>query len=826
MGPESRMGTSGFSSGVLQGATLVLMGVSAFSVEVAAQDGRWQALPLVGAIAGIIASGVVLGLMPRPADPQRTPPVWVFLLLAGLTLLPMGLEPWRRRWTQEGFALELQMVFGLRNLGLGLAACSRWAVCLKLSAIVSLFLMLFSAAMSDHWVLQALLAVYTAVGSVWLMLADWSDLESRPRVASEPVVMSVQPLRMRVPWRGLLVLGLALLATAGVGVWGGRRPSAVLGEWLPTSGGSGETDPYARQGVGDGPEETAGENAQAAGMVDTDRMIEDNNNALIDAISELYGEPRKPSQELERMVAGGWVEITPHHGALPENLRPSRPFALQRHSPPHRRKPESSRAARGVFEVEGRTPLHIRVMVYERYDEQTHQWLEGRKPWNRLLEAESGDWMRLSHFSEADWYQQDEQHQVKTAQMPSALVPTPSLLTRFRIHRVDRPDYYDWAFDGVLALSGRRRTPPGVVIHTQCRTVAPARLPPRAFGTADLAASMMPRLLDVPPGVRTQVAPLAKAWARGEPRGWKQIDAIISRLRRDYILDRDAVAPSTSSSPLEWFLHESHRGPDYLFASSAALLLRTLGYPTRVCLGYYASPSAYDRETDHTPVTLEDLHFWSEVRLRDGHWLVLEPTPGYEVLGPSWPVMERLGQVLAQGWRWLKANWLGCLALGAFGAGAWIRRREIQDDFSVRLWLGFPSRCPRRQVRRALAILERRGRWARSPRPRWQTASAWLKAVEKSFASDHSQPALGPFLWLVEWAAYAPESDNRLASREVTAICHPVLRLWTLRQWRGRCGPFRLTDAEAKVAKGRVCERTWQAEASAPQAATPAINPL
>ena len=93
------------------------------------------------------------------------------------------------------------------------------------------------------------------------------------------------------------------------------------------------------------------------------------------------------------------------------------------------------------------------------------------------------------------------------------------------------------------------------------------------------------------------------------------------------------------------FLLVARRGPDYQFASAAAVLLRLLEYPTRLVSGFYASPDNYDPETQHTPVVKEDLHFWAEVFL-PGLWIVIEPTPGYEVLGPGLPWWERISASL------------------------------------------------------------------------------------------------------------------------------------------------------------------------------------
>jgi hypothetical protein len=105
-------------------------------------------------------------------------------------------------------------------------------------------------------------------------------------------------------------------------------------------------------------------------------------------------------------------------------------------------------------------------VTYETYDPAEKRWLEGQKPGSRLFEAEGGDWMAIGNLRAVSWYAQDDRHRLKVANLDN-LVPTPSHLTRLRIYKVDKPDYYE----GVLALAGRKRTPPGVVVMTGCRTL-------------------------------------------------------------------------------------------------------------------------------------------------------------------------------------------------------------------------------------------------------------------------------------------------------------------------------------------------------------------
>jgi hypothetical protein len=761
--------------------TFALLALAAVAVEVAASDWRPVVQSIGLAAVWVAIAAVVAWFVPTPDDPRWKPPVWVFLLLVALAAAPFAVEPLRRNWTGDGYPLELQMVCGLRNVGLGLAACAGWLLCLRIACVTSLFLILFAAAMTNHPAVMTVLGLYTATGSVWLMLVYWSGLRSVFVSPEKAVAVEVQVGDERVPWLGLSILVLLLGGAVALVVVGPKRAAFALGELMPTSGGTGETDLFARYGIGDGPEETVGENAKAAGMVETDKMIEDNKNSLIDAVNDTYGPPHKPPKDQERMVAAGKADVIQFHGKLPDNRRPSRDFDTARKGPKGDRKPESQKA-RGLFEVQGRTPLHIRLVAYESYDSIDKRWLEARKPVSRLIEPEGGDWMKPGHFKDAGWYLADERHRLKTADMKSNLVPTPTMTTRFRINKVDKPDYYEWDYEGVLALAGRKKTPPGVVVITDCRTLDPRRLPDAAFGAVGSYNGAPPALTEVPDAIRPEIERLAREWAGDEPRGWPQVSAILIKLRAEYALDRDAASPASHPAPVLWFLTESRRGPDYLFATAAAMLLRSLGYPARVCLGYYASPDAYAPETAHTPVKSSDLHFWPEVRLQDGHWLVVEPTPGYDVLGPSLPLSERIMNALAAvaAYAWRHAVELSVLLLAL--VAAWIFRRELIDALAVRLWVWFPGRTWREQVRGAVAILERRGRWADKPRPARQTTLSWLReALSRASSTDTDVDRLTR---MAEWAAYAPDAPPPWSADEVMAVCHRVLGGWTLRRWR------------------------------------------
>ncbi len=750
----------------------LLVVLSAMATEIAAIDTRPVAASLGMASVGIVVAILAGWFLRVPTDARSHPPKWVFLILFGLATAPFGIEPLRREWSGDGNAFELQMVFGLRNVGLGLAVCSGWFLCLRLACVVSLFLILFAAAMSNHPAVMVILGMYTIVGSIWLMIVHWTGLKAVFVAPERSVAVEILSERQRTPWYGLVLLLIAVACGVSLAVVGPKRAAYALGELMPTSGGTGDTDPFARYGVGDGPEETAGDDAKAAGMVETDKMIEDNKNSLIDAVNDMYGAPHKPPKYQERMVAAGKVDVIEFHGKLPDNRRPSRDFDTARKGPKGDKKPESHKA-RGLFEVEGRTPLHVRLVAYERYDADAKRWIESTKPGSKLLEPEGGDWMRVGHFKDAaGWYRNDERHKLKAADLKENLVPTPTLLTRFRINKVDKPEYYEWDFEGVLALAGRKRTPPGVVITTDCRTLDPVRLPEAAFART----GGMPAILgDIPTSIRPQIEQLARAWAGDYPRGWPQIDAILTKFRSEYALDRTAAPPLDHPAPVLWFLTESHTGPDYLFATSAAMLLRSLDYSTRMCMGYYAAPEAYDVETAHTPVKNTDLHMWAEVRLYDGQWLVVEATPGYGVLAPNLPLSERVWNALSALGHWASRHLVALSIAVVVLTFVWFRRREWMDAIAVRLWVWFPGQTWREQIRRTVRVLERRGRWAGVPRSERQTVCAWLQNEDANLAR---------LTRMAEWAAYAPDVLPPWPENDVTNVCRRVLQEWTHAKWR------------------------------------------
>jgi transglutaminase-like putative cysteine protease len=714
---------------------------------------------------------------------RRTPPRLVLLAVVAFAAAPFAVDHVCRSWLGDGYPLEIQMVLALRNLGLGLAACAAWRVCLRLAGGVSLFLMLFAVSLADSRAVVVLLGLYSAAGGAWLMIVYWAEL--RHPATTRAVVLERRPGRVGVPWVAVLCALGAAGAVLALFVTGPRWGPRVLGEWLATSGGTGDYDPFARGGVNDGDEEVNGANARTTGMVESDSFLDSPLPSLYDLVHDLYGDPFKPksverAQALDSKTRARELEKRPA-----ENLRPGREFATARRSPERPRDP-ADRAARALFEVRGRTPLHVRATAFDEFDgDAWHEVTFDRS--SCLLDREpDGCWMRVRERQPPDVFAETEEHHLTIAGPLGSLLPAPPHLVRFRVGLVDDATFFAWGRERVLRMASRN-TPAGFTVHTESRVVDRRRLSAVRFLSGPSGGDAVP--VSLPDDLDPDVRALAREWTRGRPRGWAQIEAVVGRLRAEYALDWAASAPEGCTEPLRHFLLESRRGPDYQFASAAAILLRLLNYRTRLVSGFYAAPERYDPETDHTPVGPDDLHFWAEVMLPSGDWLVLEPTPGYEVLGPAPGWAERAWAALVAVGGWVGRHpvlvTVSLLAL----AVVWWRRLALLDAAALALWAAFPGRCWRRCLGRARRLLERRGRWAGRPRPACQTFAAWLHAARPGagpLADD-----LGLLAHMAEWAAYAPDGEPPWGMDDVRRVCRRALTGWTLKRWRAAVGPSR-----------------------------------
>ncbi len=131
------------------------------------------------------------------------------------------------------------------------------------------------------------------------------------------------------------------------------------------------------------------------------------------------------------------------------------------------------------------------------------------------------------------------------------------------------------------------------------------------------------RYTALPSTMPPQIAAIAHRWTDDQPTMYLKVLAIQNHLLRFRYDIR--VKPGHSSSDILRFLTQTKAGYCEQFAGSMAVLLRSLGIPARVAVGF--TPGTFDANRNQWVVTSQNAHAWVEVLFPRFGWLPFEPTP-------------------------------------------------------------------------------------------------------------------------------------------------------------------------------------------------------
>jgi hypothetical protein len=126
----------------------------------------------------------------------------------------------------------------------------------------------------------------------------------------------------------------------------------------------------------------------------------------------------------------------------------------------------------------------------------------------------------------------------------------------------------------------------------------------------------------LPPGIPAQIRDIAERVTANATSPYEQVMAIQQYLR-GFVYDLKVRSPQ-GVNDLLYFLTKSHRGFCEQFAGAMAVMLRSLGIPTRVAVGF--TPGTY--RAGAYQVSTQNAHAWVEVEFPQYGWLAFEPTPG------------------------------------------------------------------------------------------------------------------------------------------------------------------------------------------------------
>jgi transglutaminase-like putative cysteine protease len=307
------------------------------------------------------------------------------------------------------------------------------------------------------------------------------------------------------------------------------------------------------------------------------------------------------------------------------------------------------------------------------------------------------------------------------------------------------------------------------------------------LASADYPEDIRDTYLQLPPQLDPRIPELARQITARSQTPFDRTIAVENYLRSRFTYTLNLTG-KPGVDPLAHFLFETRAGHCEYFASALAIMLRTLGIPTREVNGFL--PGEYNDLGEDYIVRASDAHSWVEVYFPGSGWMTFDPTPPgaesaggfftrfgqymdwFELSWNEWVInYDFIHQILlaqnmqrstrawtevARAWfqseqekgrRWMR-SWNGGLRLLlplAIALFLMALRFDLVVAFVRRLWLSWQLRSPEvarsnpqlasRLYSELLYLLERRG-FARQPT---QTPFEFAAAV--------SQPRLAPAVY-------------------------------------------------------------------------------
>ena len=206
------------------------------------------------------------------------------------------------------------------------------------------------------------------------------------------------------------------------------------------------------------------------------------------------------------------------------------------------------------------------------------------------------------------------------------------------------------------------------------------------------------------PTLDPRIPDLSRNTVRGLDNDWDRAAAVARYLRGSYRYTLELPSHEVAD-PLAYFLFTRKKGHCEYFASAMAVMLRTLGIPSRLVTGFQSG--IFNPLTDLYVIRASDAHSWVEAWLPGGGWVTFDPTPpdppganalliklalyadAVETFWQEWVVSYDLGHQatladrMEQASRRVSLRWLDRI----FGVGdTWISARKWLGDTGL-WWL-------------------------------------------------------------------------------------------------------------------------------------------
>jgi protein-glutamine gamma-glutamyltransferase len=235
--------------------------------------------------------------------------------------------------------------------------------------------------------------------------------------------------------------------------------------------------------------------------------------------------------------------------------------------------------------------------------------------------------------------------------------------------------------------------------HPVNRYEAESRLPDIDVDDLRLAPNNVPgemeKYLKLPP-LDIRIAKLAEEIAAPAPSNYEKAVAVERYLSTHFGYTLQ-LPQNFTQDPVANFLFERKMGHCEYFASSMAVMLRSLHIPSRIITGFRGGE--YNDLTGQYVVRASDAHSWVEAYFPDYGWISFDPTPAASLSSRTgWSRMQLYMDAAASFWREWIINY-DVSHQRSLGHDAATGSRHLFDD--ARRWVGRQHWAMLRAARRA-----------------------------------------------------------------------------------------------------------------------------
>jgi transglutaminase-like putative cysteine protease len=136
------------------------------------------------------------------------------------------------------------------------------------------------------------------------------------------------------------------------------------------------------------------------------------------------------------------------------------------------------------------------------------------------------------------------------------------------------------------------------------------------------------RYLEVPQDIRTMFQTLADQVTTGKSTPYEKAEAITNYLRETIQYSTTVSPAPPGQDPAVWVLFDTKKGFCNYYASDEVLLLRSIGIPARMAVGFAEGEGSNNDSARSETFTVRnhDAHAWPEVYFPNIGWVEFEPT--------------------------------------------------------------------------------------------------------------------------------------------------------------------------------------------------------